>query len=187
MPPQDTPKTGTSLPHLHLTPSIDQSVFCAPGSYVIGNVTIGADSSIWYHSVLRGDVHFIRVGKMTNIQDGCICHVTSETHPLIIGDRVTVGHRAVLHGCTVEELCLIGIGAIVLDGAVIETRSMVAAGAVVTPGTRVPAGTLVGGIPARVLRELRPQELENLSASAERYRDYAVDARKSLQGGPPIV
>ncbi len=182
MPPQDTLQFGTTLPHLHLTPNLDQSVFCAPGSFIIGDVTIGASSSIWYHSVLRGDVHFIRVGKMTNIQDGCICHVTNETHPLILGDRVTVGHRAVLHGCTVEELCLIGIGAIVLDGALIETNSMVAAGAVVTPGTRVPSGTLVGGIPARVLRDLRGDELENLSASAERYRNYASEALKSLSG-----
>ncbi len=182
MPQHDGHRLGTVLPHLHLTPRLDPSVFCAPGSYVIGDVTVGQDSSIWYHSVLRGDVHYIRVGAMTNLQDGCVCHVTNRTHPLTIGNQVTVGHRAVLHGCTVEDLSLIGIGAIVLDGAVVESTSMVAAGAVVTPGTRVPSGTLVGGIPARVLRDLRADEIENLSASAERYRNYASDALKSLSG-----
>lgn len=186
MQPHASPSTGTLLPHLHLNPKVAPSVFCAPGSYIVGDVTIGEDSSIWYQSVLRGDIHFIRVGKMTNIQDGCVCHVTHDTHPLIIGDRVTVGHRAILHGCTVEELCLIGMGAIVLDGAVVEKSAMVAAGAVVTPGSRVPAGTLVGGIPARVLRDLRPDELENLPASAERYRTYAADARASLQSGAQL-
>ncbi|MCA1753478.1 MAG: gamma carbonic anhydrase family protein [Spirochaeta sp.] len=182
---QNTVNLGSALPYQDVFPRIDESVFCAPGSYIIGDVTVGEGSSIWYHSVLRGDIHFIRVGKMTNIQDGCVCHVTHETHPLIIGDQVTIGHRAVIHGCTVEDLCLIGIGAIVLDGAVVETTSMVAAGAVVTPGMRVPTGTLVGGVPARVLRDLRADELENFAASAERYQKYAADTRKSLQ--PPTV
>lgn len=172
---------GTTLPYKELQPSVDPTAFLAPGARIIGDVTLGAHSSVWYGVVLRGDVHWIRIGAMTNVQDGTVIHVTHDTHPTVVGDCVTVGHRVVLHGCTVHDYTLIGIGAIVLDGAVIEKRAMVAAGALVTPGTRVPSGTLYGGVPARELRLLKAEEIENFSASAERYRRYAADSAASLR------
>lgn len=154
-------------------PTIPGSVMIAPGARIIGDVVIGERSSIWYNVVIRGDVNYIRIGEETNIQDGSVFHVTHDTHPLVIGNRVTVGHGVRLHGCTVEDETLIGIGAIVLDGAVVEERSMVAAGALVPPGMRVPSGKLVAGVPARVRRDLGAEELANFAASASRYVEYA--------------
>jgi carbonic anhydrase/acetyltransferase-like protein (isoleucine patch superfamily) len=164
---------GTVLSYRNITPTIGDEVFLADGVYVIGDVEIGPYSSIWYNSVVRGDVNYIRIGEMTNVQDGSVLHVTREVHPLHIGNSVTVGHKAMLHGCTLQDLCLIGIGSIVLDGAVVESYSMVAAGAVVTPNTVVETGTLVGGIPARKLRNLSEAEMADLPASAERYYTYS--------------
>lgn len=164
---------GTVLPYESTTPSIGDEVFLAEGVYVIGDVEIGSKSSIWYNSVVRGDVNYIRIGSMTNIQDSCVLHVTRDVYPLHIGDSVTIGHKAMLHGCTLKDICLVGIGAIVLDGAVVESYSMVAAGAVVTPNTVVETGTLVGGIPAKPLRELTEAEMADLPASAERYYKYS--------------
>lgn len=172
---------GTVLPYRNIKPKVAAGVFLAGGSFIIGDVELGEGCSIWYNTVLRGDIHYIRVGSMSNIQDACIGHVGNGTHPLIIGNSVTVGHRAVLHGCTVEDLCLIGIGAVVLDGAVVERQAMVAAGAVVTPGTRVASGTLFGGVPARAMRDLTVEELANLAASAERYYAYAATTQESLR------
>lgn len=155
------------------TPSVAESVFLAPGSVVTGDVEIGANASIWYNAVVRGDVNYIRIGAGTNVQDLVVVHGTHDTHPTQIGRNVTIGHGATIHGCTLGDLCLIGIGAIVLDGAVVESGAMVAAGAVVTPGTRVLSGTLVAGTPAKVLRELRPDEVADVAASASRYVEYA--------------
>jgi carbonic anhydrase/acetyltransferase-like protein (isoleucine patch superfamily) len=143
------------------------------GATILGDVELGEDASVWPGVVLRGDVNFIRVGARTNLQDGTVVHVTTATHPAIIGDDVTVGHRAVLHGCTVEERCLIGIGAIVLDGAVIGPDAMVGAGALVPPGAVVPPGTLVLGAPARPKRPLTPEEIEGLRRSAAHYVELA--------------
>ena len=158
-------------------PTIPDSVMIAPGVRIIGDVVIGERSSIWYNVVIRGDSNYIRIGEETNIQDGSVLHVTHETHPLVIGNRVTAGHAVRLHGCTVEDETLIGIGAIVLDGAVVEERSMVAAGALVVPGMRVPSGKLVAGVPARVLRDLSADELANFVDSANRYVEYAQVTR----------
>ncbi len=171
---------STILPYGELLPQIDQSVFVAPGAVVVGDVTIGQDSSVWFNAVIRGDVNFIRIGVKTNIQDNCTLHVTHDTHPLVIGNMVTVGHAVTLHGCTVEDLSLIGIGAVVLDGALIETNSFVAAGALVPPGMTVKSGTLVAGVPARVIRELRPEEIADLPASANRYVANAAETRRSI-------
>jgi len=154
-------------------PTIHPTVFLADGARVIGDVHIGEGSSVWYNTVIRGDVHSVRIGTFTNIQDNAMLHVTHDTHPLNVGNGVTVGHMVTLHGCTIEDYALIGIGAIVLDGAIVEHHSFVAAGAVVTPNTRVPSGHLVGGIPAKVLRALTPQEILNLEDSAQRYHRYA--------------
>lgn len=171
--PKNLPAGVSVVAYQGATPVIAPSVLVAPGSRIIGDVVIGDLSSIWYNVVIRGDVNVIRIGTQTNIQDGSILHVTHDTHPLVIGNRVTAGHAVRLHGCTVEDETLIGIGAIVLDGAVVESGSMVAAGALVPPGMHVRSGTLVAGVPARVLRDLRTEEIENLSASADRYVEYA--------------
>jgi len=164
--------------HHGVLPTIPNSVTLFPGARIIGNVVIGERSSIWYNVVIRGDVNYIRIGEETNIQDGSVLHVTHDTHPLVIGNRVTAGHAVRLHGCTIEDETLIGIGAIVLDGAVVEQGSMVAAGALVPPGMRVPSGKLVAGVPARVLRDLSTVELADFAASASRYVEYARLARE---------
>lgn len=167
----------TILPYEGARAEIDPTVFLADGVRIVGDVVIRADSSIWYNTVIRGDVHYVRIGRGTNIQDLSMLHVTHDTHPLVIGDEVTVGHKATLHGCTVESRTLVGMGAIVLDGAVVEENAMVAAGAVVPPGMRVPSGTLVAGVPAKVIRELTEAELANFRPSAERYIRYAREHR----------
>jgi carbonic anhydrase/acetyltransferase-like protein (isoleucine patch superfamily) len=171
------PERVTIVAHGGIVPTIPDSVLIAPGARIIGDVVMGERSSVWYNVVIRGDVHYIRIGEETNIQDGSVLHVTHDTHPLVIGNRVTVGHGVRLHGCTVEDETLIGIGAIVLDGAVVEERSMVAAGALVPPGMRVPSGKLVAGVPARVRRDLNADELANFKESADRYVEYARVAR----------
>lgn len=168
------------LPYEGIEPTLAEGVFVAPGAYVIGDVQIGRGSSVWYGSIVRGDIHYIRIGAGTNIQDGSVIHVTHETHPTVVGNDVTVGHRVVLHGCTVEDLSLIGMGSIVLDGAVVEKYAMVAAGAVVTPGTVVQSGMLYGGIPAKPLRELTAEEMRGFEESAAHYREYAEAHRGSL-------
>jgi carbonic anhydrase/acetyltransferase-like protein (isoleucine patch superfamily) len=160
-------------------PVLGEGVFVADGARIIGDVQIGADCSVWYNTVIRGDVNYIRIGAKTNIQDNSMLHVTNGTAPLIIGEGVTVGHNVTLHGCVVEDYCLIGIGAVVLDHARISSHSMVAAGAVVTPNFTVPEGTLVAGVPAKVLRELTEEEIRDRSPHAERYVNYA---RKSWEG-----
>jgi len=159
--------------YLDLNPKIDETVYLAPGSKIIGDVTIGEHSSIWFNTVVRGDVNYITIGKMTNVQDLSMLHVTKDTHPLIIGDNVTIGHSVTLHGCTLKNNCFIGMGATVLDGAVIEENSMVAAGALVKQNFVVPKGKLVAGVPAKVVRDLSRDEIENIQASAERYKKYA--------------
>lgn len=175
---------GTVYPYEGTSPSLGRNVFVAPGAVVIGDVTVGDDSSIWFNCTVRGDVHTIRIGRETNIQDNSMLHVTHDTHPLVIGDRVTCGHSVKLHGCTIGEETLIGIGAIVLDGAVVEPGSMIAAGALVTPGMVVPAGMIVAGVPARVLRPLTTAERDDLAASAARYVAYAAKMRRSLATAP---
>ncbi|HTN53894.1 MAG TPA: gamma carbonic anhydrase family protein [Anaeromyxobacter sp.] len=168
---------GSASPRLH------PSVFVAEGSAILGDVEIGEDSSVWYGTVVRGDVNSIRIGARTNLQDQTVVHVTTATHPTVIGDDVTIGHRVVLHGCTVRDRCLIGIGAIVLDGAVIGPDAMVGAGALVPPGAVVPPGTLVLGAPARAKRPLTPDELAFLPRSAASYVAYA--ARHRAERGSP--
>ncbi|MEK7747580.1 MAG: gamma carbonic anhydrase family protein [Nitrospirota bacterium] len=156
-------------PFLDKIPQIDPTVFVSPTAVVIGDVTIGRESSVWFNSVIRGDVHFIRIGEKTNIQDLSILHVTRKTRPLIIGDEITVGHHVTLHGCTIKNRVLIGMGAIVLDGAVIEEGAMVGAGALITQGMIVPAGTLALGAPAKIKRNLSEEETAFLSQSAKNY------------------
>jgi carbonic anhydrase/acetyltransferase-like protein (isoleucine patch superfamily) len=163
---------------LSKTPKIHPSVFVAPGTKIVGDVEVGEDSSIWFNAVLRGDVNFIRVGRRTNIQDGAIVHVTFKKHSTVIGHDVTVGHGAILHGCTVKDHVLIGMGAKVLDGAIVGRHSLVAAGAVVKEGFEVPEKTLVAGVPAKPIRTLTAEEINDIEQSAQRYIQYADTYRK---------
>ncbi|MEK7748584.1 MAG: gamma carbonic anhydrase family protein [Bacteroidota bacterium] len=164
---------NTIVPFGSKSPKIHQSVFVAEGARIIGDVEIGEDSSVWFNTVIRGDVNYIRIGKSTNVQDNCVLHVTHEKYPCLIGSHVTVGHNAVVHACTVGDFCLIGMGAIVLDNANIGHHSLVAAGSLVLEHFHVPEGSLVAGVPARVKRQLTPDEKNRLEQSAQHYVDYA--------------
>ena len=159
-------------PYKGVYPRVHETAFIAESAQVIGDVALGQESSIWFQAVVTGDVNYIRISDRTNIQDSCVLHVTRGKHPLVIGDEVTVGHRVVLHGCTVGNNVLIGIGAIVLDGAIIEENVMIGAGSVVTPGSRIPSGTVVMGLPAKIKREIKPDEIEQIRQSARNYVEY---------------
>ena len=152
-------------------PKIHETAFVAESAIVIGDVEIGAESSIWFGSIVRGDVNFIRIGARTNVQDGSIIHVSSRTHSTVLEDEITVGHRATLHGCYIESGCLIGIGTIVLDGARVGKNSLVAAGSLVTPDTEIPPGSLVMGSPAKVKRQLTEKEIYNLPRFWQNYTE----------------
>lgn len=150
-------------------PEIDPSAYVPDTAIVIGDVVIGAESSLWFHTVVRGDVYHVRIGARSNVQDNATIHVVSGRWATILGDGVTVGHNAILHGCTVEDGALVGMGAIVLDGAVVGTESLIGAGALVTPGTVVPPRSLVLGRPAIRVREVSDAELARLRTSAANY------------------
>ncbi len=169
------------FPYLEFFPKIHKSVFLAPGVKIIGNVEIGENSSVWYNTVIRGDVHYIKIGANTNVQDCSMLHVTNGKFPLNIGNNVTIGHSVNLHGCTLLNSCFIGIGSIILDGAVIEENAMVAAGAVVTPGCIVPSGKLAAGVPAKIIRDLSSEEIADIENSAFRYRNYSSISINSLK------
>jgi carbonic anhydrase/acetyltransferase-like protein (isoleucine patch superfamily) len=153
-------------------PRLGQRVFVAENATLIGDVHLGDDSSIWYGVVLRGDIHHIRIGARTNIQDNSVLHVEHETGPAIVGDEVTVGHSATVHGCTIGKGALVGIGATVLSHAVVGEYALIGAGALVPEGMTVPPRTLVLGVPGRVKRELTAEELDRLDRSWKHYVDY---------------
>jgi carbonic anhydrase/acetyltransferase-like protein (isoleucine patch superfamily) len=153
-------------------PQIAPSAFVEDSAQVIGDVVIGEHSSIWFNTVVRGDVNYIRIGNRTNIQDGCVLHVQKDTHPLIIGDSVTVGHGAVVHGCTIESRCLIGMGVVLLNGVKVGSGSIIASGAVISEGTIIPPKSLFIGVPAKFLRSLIEKDLETIEAYATRYVSY---------------
>jgi carbonic anhydrase/acetyltransferase-like protein (isoleucine patch superfamily) len=167
-----------------ITPTIPKSCFIEETGVVIGDVIMGEQCSVWFHAVIRGDVNSIRIGHRTNVQDLCMLHVTHDTAPLVIGDDVTIGHHVVLHGCTVKDRVLIGMGAIIMDGAVIGEDSVVGAGALVTEQMIVPPKSLVLGSPAKVKRSVTEQELAWIRESAENYiryaRQYRNDPEKPL-------
>lgn len=154
-------------------PSVPDSVFIAPGAVLIGDVHLGQRASVWFQSVLRADINYIKVGDDSNIQDACVLHVTRK-HGLEIGKRVTVGHSAVLHGCSIGDDCLIAMGAIVLDGAVIGEGSIVGAGALIPPGMQVEPGFLLLGSPARPVRRLEEADRERVKQGWSNYIDYAA-------------
>lgn len=157
------------MPRVHPTAFIDDS------AQVIGDIEIGEESSVWMCVVMRGDVNRIRIGRRTNVQDGTIVHVMKDTHATIIGDDVTIGHAAVVHGCTIEDRCLIGMGAILLNGVTVGTGSIVAAGTLLPEGTTVPPRSLVMGSPGKVRRTLGDSDLDEIQMYADRYVAYRLD------------
>ena len=157
---------------LNTNPTIDPSVFIARGAQIIGDVRLAEGSSIWYNAVLRGDINSIRIGKRTNLQDGTIVHVDYEINDVVVGDEVTIGHRAVIHGCWIHSRCLIGMNATVLSGAEIQTGAIVAAGAVVRENQVIPQRTLFAGVPAAPVRDVTDEEWETIVNSAAHYVHY---------------
>jgi carbonic anhydrase/acetyltransferase-like protein (isoleucine patch superfamily) len=166
-------------PYRSLTPRVHATAFVADSAHVIGDVELGEDTSVWFCSVVRGDVNVIRIGRGTNIQDGTIMHVNRGGQPTILGDFVTVGHAARLHGCRIADHCLIGIGAIVLDGVDVGEESLVAAGALVAPGTRIPPRSFVIGTPARVRRPVDDEDVDLIRRSARNYIELKDEYRRA--------
>jgi len=157
---------------------VHESAFVDESAQVIGDVHIGAESSVWMNVVIRGDVHSIRVGRRSNVQDGTVVHAMTGTHPTVIGNSVTIGHGALVHGCTIDDQVLIGMGAIVLNGAHVGTQSIVAAGTLITEGTKVPPRSLVMGSPGKVKRLLTQAEIADIQVYADRYVTYRLDYLK---------
>ncbi|MBY0471469.1 gamma carbonic anhydrase family protein [bacterium] len=170
------------LPHHGHWPKIHETAFLAPSVDVIGEVEIGEQSSIWFQVVIRGDVNTIKVGKRTNVQDHSMLHVTRKTSPLKIGDEVTIGHRAMIHGCTIGNRVLIGMGAIILDDAEIGDNCIIGAGALVTKGAKIPPGSMVMGMPGKVVRPLKPEELAFLPVSANNYVNDSREYQRYVRG-----
>jgi len=164
--------------YLGSKPSIHPTAFTAPGSVVIGAVTLEEESSVWFNTVLRGDINEIRIGPRSNIQDGCVVHLADD-FGTYVGELVTVGHKAILHACTVADEVLVGMGAIILDGAEIGARSIIGAGALVTQHKKIPPGSLVLGSPAKVIRQLDQQEQQSIKSWAEKYVEVS---KKYLAG-----
>ncbi len=170
-------------PYRESWPEFGQRAFLAPSADVTGDVVAGDDVSFWFQTAARGDVNRIRIGNRTNVQDGSVLHVTYKTHPLEIGDDVVIGHSAVVHGCVLENGCLVGMGARVLDGCVVEEGAQIGAGAVVAPGTRIPAGHLALGVPAKVVRELDADAQQTIRDIADRYRRLKDEYRETVGHG----
>lgn len=164
------------------TPLVDPSAFIAPGAVVLGDVELGPEVSVWYGCVLRGDINWIRVGARTNLQDGSVIHVSHTGQGTLVGSEVVVGHRVVLHSCTVGDQVLIGMGAVVLDRAQVGDGAIVAAGAVVPPGMIVPPDTMVAGIPAKVIRPVTLEQRQATVATMERYLKAMAMHKQMLSG-----
>lgn len=173
----------TLYPFAGFTPTVAESAFVAPGARIIGDVHIGADSSVWYNAVLRGDVESIRVGARSNIQDGSVVHVTTRRWKTEIHDDVLIGHLAMIHGCIIENHGFIGLGAIIMDGCVVEEGGMLAAGAMLTPDKRIRKGELWAGRPAKLLRMLTDEDLARNRAGAAGYVLLAKEHAKHLGSG----
>lgn len=156
------------MPEIEKPSIITKRCFIASGAHIIGKVELGELSSVWYNAVLRGDLNYIKIGKETNVQDNCVLHVTDDL-PVIVGDRVTVGHGAILHGCVIEDDCLIGMGAIVLDGVQVGHGSVIGAGSVVREKMQIPPHSLVVGIPGEVKRSLDPSTIEMIRQAGQHY------------------
>lgn len=155
------------------TPSFGEEVFIAENATIVGDVKMGNQCSVWYGAVIRGDVNTIQIGNKVNIQDGAVIHATYQKHATTIGNNVSIGHRAIVHGCTIEDNVLIGMGSIVMDGCVVEQHSIIAAGAVVTEHTRVESGSIYAGIPAKKVKSLSPEQMQHIETLADNYVTYA--------------
>jgi carbonic anhydrase/acetyltransferase-like protein (isoleucine patch superfamily) len=151
------------------SPEIHESCFIAPSADIIGSVSIGESSSVWFGAVIRGDGNYIKIGKGSNIQDNSTLHINSSGSPTIIGDNVTVGHGVILHGCQIEDNCLIGMGATILDGAIIGENTLIAAGSIVTGGKKIPSGVLCLGVPAKVVHKLTEEEIQEIREASKHY------------------
>ena len=165
-----------------ITPTIDPTAYVDISAQAIGDVEIGAESSVWMNVVLRGDVHRIRIGKRSNIQDLTMVHVMRDTHPTIIGDQVTIGHSAVVHGTTIEDRVLVGMGDVLLNGVHIEPDCVIAAGTLLTEGTRIPARSLVMGRPGKVKRQLTDEEVAEIRWYSDNYVNYRLDYMHESRG-----
>lgn len=170
------------LPFKDKFPVTGKNVFITDTSVVIGDVVLGDESSVWFNSVIRGDVNYIRIGSRTNIQDGSVLHVTNDKYPLIIGKDVTVGHNATVHGCTVYDNVLIGMGAVLLDNSIISSNSIIGAGSVVKENFTVPEGVLAAGVPAKIIRDLTKAEVDNITQSALNYAAYSKEYMINIDG-----
>jgi carbonic anhydrase/acetyltransferase-like protein (isoleucine patch superfamily) len=151
------------LPVKGISPRFGNNIFLAPNATVVGDVSMGDDCSVWFNAVVRGDVHWIKMGNKVNIQDGAVIHCTYQKAPTTIGNNVSIGHNALVHGCTLEDNVLIGMGAIVMDNCVVERNSIVAAGAVLLENTRVESGSIYAGVPAKKVKQLSPEQFETLN------------------------
>ncbi|MCE5335297.1 MAG: gamma carbonic anhydrase family protein [Desulfobacteraceae bacterium] len=163
------------LPYRNVLPQLGENVFIAPGAWVIGDVVIGDNSSVWFNTVVRGDVHYIRIGSQTCVQDNSTLHVTPKSFPLNIGNRVVIGHKAIVHGSTVEDECLIGMNAVILDGCKIGTGSVIAAGSLLPPGFEVPPGSVVMGSPAKIKKQAGDAARELIRRAWSHYCDLALE------------
>ena len=170
-------------PHRGRVPRVHPTAFIDDSAQVIGEVEIGEESSVWMCVSVRGDVNWIRIGRRTNIQDGSVVHGMLGTHPTVVGDEVTIGHGALVHGCTIENRCLIGMGVILLNGSHVGTESIVAAGTLLVEGMQVPPRSLVMGSPGKVKRTLSDDEVASIRAYADRYVGYRVDYMDSRSAG----
>lgn len=156
------------------SPVLGQDCYVAENATIVGDVTMGTECSVWFNAVIRGDVHFIKMGDKVNVQDGAVIHCTYQKHPTVIGNNVSIGHNAIVHGCTIEDNVLIGMGAIVMDNCVVESNAIVAAGAVLTQNTRVPSGTIYAGVPARKVKDLDASDFAGeISRIANNYVMYS--------------
>lgn len=170
------------LPYQNIHPKIHESVLIAEGAHIIGDVDIGKDSSIWFNTVVRGDVNYIRIGERTNIQDLTMVHVTYKKFPTFIGNDVSIGHSAVIHGCRIKDSVVIGMGAKILDDSTVNSYALVAAGSVVKERFVVPEGTLIAGVPAKVIRDLNPEEIEKIKQNARNYLFYVEQYKTHNKG-----
>lgn len=162
-------------PHKGIHPKIHPAAYIEESAQIIGDVEIGEHSSVWCNAVLRGDVHYIKLGKRTNIQDNCVLHGTNGVYPVMLGDDITVGHNVTLHGCVIKDRCLIGMGSIILDGVTIGEDSIIGAGALVTEKTIIPPRSLVMGLPGKVARQLTDEDAARILKSAKNYIEYSKD------------
>ncbi|WP_165747714.1 gamma carbonic anhydrase family protein [Cellulophaga sp. Z1A5H] len=158
------------------TPVIGEDCFIAENAVIVGEVSMGSQCSVWYNAVLRGDVHYIKIGNKVNIQDGAVIHATYKKSPTTIGNNVSIGHNALVHGCTIHDNVLIGMGSIVMDDCIVESNSIVAAGAVLTKGTHVPSGTIFAGVPAKKIKDISPElssgEIDRIAESYVMYSGW---------------